>query len=235
MLEPCSTVIDFGCGQGRHSLELARCGFSVIGVDYVDKNIKNANNQKDVQNLKNVEFVLGDCREVLLPLCADVVICLYDVVGTYADNEENKKILRNIVRHLKPGGTAIISVMNYELTLAQAKNTFRLSQEPSALLSLRPSSIMETTGNIFDSDYYLVDTESGVVYRREQFRRGSALPVELIVRDKRFTAKEIKDACEEVGLSVEYYKYVSAKDWNTGYGPTDRAAKEILLKCKRNA
>lgn len=92
---------------------------------------------------------------------------------------------------------------------------------------------METTGNIFDPDFYLVDTESGVVYRREQFRRGRALPVELIVRDKRFSKSEIMKMCEQVGLCVEYAKYVSAKDWTLSLSANDKSAKEILLKCRK--
>jgi cyclopropane fatty-acyl-phospholipid synthase-like methyltransferase len=32
-LEPGSTVLDMGCGTGRHAIELAKRGFEVVGVD----------------------------------------------------------------------------------------------------------------------------------------------------------------------------------------------------------
>ena len=51
---------------------------------------------------------------------------------------------------------------------------------------------METSGDIFDPEHYMIDTDSGVVYRKEQFESGGLLPAELIVRDKRFTPEEIQ-------------------------------------------
>lgn len=233
-LKPGDSLLDFGCGQGRHSLELAEKGIKVTGVDYVEKNIEIAKKKKLERNIDNINFITGDCRSITTSNeFADAILCLYDVIGTYADNEENIKILQNIVRHLKPGGVALISVMNYDLTYALAKNKFVLKKEPQVLLSLKPSNIMETTGNIFDPEYYLVDTDTGIIYRREQFKRGRSLPVELIVRDKRFTLNEIESMCNSVGLNVEFSRYVNAKDWETGFHSTHESAKEILLKCRK--
>ncbi len=226
-------IYDFGCGQGRHSLELASRGFSVVGIDYIDKNVEVANRAKDKRKLENVSFIIGDCRNITIPDKAQAIICLYDVVGSYASNDDNIAILRNIVNHLEENGTALISVMNYELTISKAKNTFTLHENPNALLTLKPGNIMESTGDVFDPNYYLVDTDTKVVYRREQFRRGKALPHELIVRDKRFSQSEIIKMCEQVGLCVEYSRFVSAKNWRIPLSATDESAKEILLKCKK--
>lgn len=225
------SLVDFGCGQGRHSLLLAQKGINVTGIDYVDKNIEIANKKKQEQNINNVNFYTGDCRDISLGLEFDAAICLYDVVGTYAENAENLRILENIVKHLRPKGTLLISVMNYHLTYAQAKHTFVLQDNPNALLSLKPSNIMEKTGNIFDPDYYLVDTNTRVIYRREQFKHGRSLPVEHIVRDKRFLIDEISSMCEKTGLKVEYARFVNARDWETNRQSTDKSSKEILLKC----
>lgn len=233
-LTPGDYLIDFGCGQGRHCLGLASHNINVVGIDYVDKNIDIANRKKTEKRINNVEFVLGDCRNIAVNTSATAAICLYDVIGTYADNSENIKILENIFYHLKPGGIALISVMNYHLTYAQAKYKFQLSKNPNAILSIKPNNIMEATGNIFDPEYYLVDTETGVIYRREQFRRGRSLPVELIVRDKRFMLNEIEDMCKQVGFVVEYSRFVNARDWLTGFDSIHKSAKEILIKCSKN-
>lgn len=228
------SVIDFGCGQGRHCLELAICGIDVVGIDYVDKNIEIANKKKAEKGIDCVNFVIGDCRSVEVSPNATAAICLYDVIGSYADNVENIKILENIFRHLKPGGIALISVMNYHMTYAQAKYKFQLSKNPNEILSIKPNNIMETTGNIFDPEYYLVDTETGVIYRREQFRHGRALPAELIVRDKRFTLDEIKGMCEQVGFVVEFTRFVNARNWDIDLEATHTSAKEILIKCRKD-
>lgn len=232
-LESGHTLIDFGCGQGRHALEMAHRGIKSIGVDYVEKNIEIANRHKDERNAEETLFYTGDCRTIDIGTTADAAICLYDVIGTYAENDENLKILKNIAKHLKRGGVALISVMNYHLTYDQAKYTFVLRENPNALLQLKPSNIMETTGNVFNPDYYLVDTESGVVYRREQFKQGRSLPIEHIVRDKRFTKSEIEMMCTEAGFDVIFSRFVNARDWETGFNSVDKSAKEILLKCKK--
>lgn len=232
-LNPGDSLIDFGCGQGRHSLEAARNGLLVTGVDYIDKNIEIAISKKAEQNIDNVTFINDDCRSIDLGKTADAAICLYDVIGTYAEREDNMRILRNIAKHLKTGGIALLSVMNYHLTHKEALYKFVLRDNPNALLQLKPGNIMETTGDVFNPNYYLVDTESGVVYRREQFKQGRSLPVELIVRDKRFKKSEIEEMCNEAGLSVEYIRFVNAQDWETGFNPEDKSAKEILLKCRK--
>ena len=43
-------------------------------------------------------------------------MCLYDVVGSFRDNEDNLRILRTVKSHLNNGSIAVISVMNMELT-----------------------------------------------------------------------------------------------------------------------
>lgn len=234
-LTPGDTIIDFGCGQGRHSLELARRGMNVIGVDYIDKNIEVARKEKEINHYTNVHFTADDCRTFSTSVLADAAICLYDVIGTYAYNKDNEKILRNIAKHLKPGGVAFISVMNYQVTLDKAIYTFTLKDNPSALLSLKPSRIMEESGNVFDPEYYLVDTDERIIYRREQFTHGRSLPIELIVRDRRFLVSEIKHMCDVAGFDVEYSRCVNAGGWDNDYEPNNNNAKEIFLKCIKRA
>jgi 2-polyprenyl-3-methyl-5-hydroxy-6-metoxy-1,4-benzoquinol methylase len=229
-----NTVIDFGCGIGRHAIGLAQKDIKVHGIDYIDKNIKAANKKKEENALQNAVFYADDCRTIRLEnVKADAVICLYDVIGTYADNNENYKILKNIYAHLKIGGIALISVMNFELTDFNAKHKFSLKSNPSKLLDIKPSNIMETTGNIFNPDFYWIEEDTKIVYRKEQFTRGTSLPVELFVRDKRFTKNEIIGMCEAIGFEIIYTRYVNARDWETGFSPTQGSAKEILVKCKK--
>ena len=169
------SVLDFGCGIGRHALELARSGMRVTGVDYVRDFIERAESMALQQNVSGTRFVEADCREVTLGERFDAAVCLYDVVGTYADLAENTRMLANLVDHLKPGGMALVSVMNLALTKRRAAHVFSLQRDPNRLLELRPSGAMETTGDIFDPDYYMLDEDSNVVYRREQFIKGANL------------------------------------------------------------
>lgn len=222
------TIIDFGCGIGRHSIALSKLGYTVYAVDYVKRNIENIKKSD-----KSIIAIEGDCRYISLGLEADLVICLYDVIGSFANEADNVMILSNLYKHLKVGGTAFISVMNYELTENIAKQRFNIKSNPNALLSINASNIMEQTGDVFNPDFYILDDSEHLIYRKESFTEGRELPVELIVRDKRFTKEEIVKMCSQVGFSIEYAHYVSAKDWNIPLSATDSHAKEILIKCTK--
>lgn len=225
------TVYDFGCGIGRHSISLAKKRLNVIGVDYIKNNVNVAISKS--KGLENVSFINDDCRSVRFDKKADAIICLYDVIGSFADESENIKIIKNIYDNLKNGGTAIITVMNYEMTCFYAKHKFKFSVEPNALLNLAASQTMEKTGDVFNPDYYLVDEETKIVYRKERFDCGSEIPAELFVRDKRYEMKEIIDICEDIGFKVDFARYVNARNWNNNLDSIDKSAKEILLKCSK--
>ena len=223
-----SAILDFGCGSGRHAISLAKSGYNVTAVDY-NQNIRD--NSTSIQD--NLQFIHGDCRHINLDRLFQVAICLYDVIGSYVNDNDNLKIIKNLYSHLEKDGYALISVMNHELTESLATNFFSLSKEKSKLLELSPIQTMETTGNVFDPDYFMIDTDSDIVYRKEQFAKGSRLPAELLVRDKRYKKSEIIDLCRGIGFEVLWSRYVSASKWEISLSPTDVRAKEILLFCKK--
>jgi SAM-dependent methyltransferase len=110
-------VLDLGCGVGRHSLELARRGFQVTGVDrtrsYLDKAIARA----EEENL-DVEFVQEDMRKFIRPNSFDCVINMYTSFSYFEDPEEDSKVVENVYKSLNPGGAFIIETHGKE-TLAR--------------------------------------------------------------------------------------------------------------------
>jgi len=92
---------------------------------------------------------------------------------------------------------------------------------------------MEESGDIFDPELYLYDDEKKIVYRREQFNRGDALPAELIVRDRRYELREITNLLGAVGLSIEWSRCVRAGAWDTELDPKHQNAKAILILCRK--
>ncbi len=231
---PDAKVYDLGCGQGRHSIELARRGFDVTGIDYVESHIVQAKENITDAECKKIELLCSDCRNYTNETKADLVVCLYDVVGSFADMKSNMDIIRSAYDLLKPGGRFVLSVMNYELTCNQAKSSFVFKEEPNEIFSIKPSKTMETTGNVFDPEYYLVDREEHVVYRKEQFSLGDGyLPSEFLVRDRRFTQKEIEGLCLGAGFIDVKSKFINAASWESQYEATDSKAKEILVICTK--
>lgn len=227
------SVLDFGCGDGRHSIELAKSGFEVTGVDLVQESVEAARHLSREEGVSGIRFHKADCRKVDLDARFDLGICLYDVIGSYADQQSNFEILKNLADHVKDGGYVFVSVMNLELTERLAKNWFSLSSDPDALLSLKPSSTMEKSGNVFNPDYYLIDTDNKIVYRKEQFRSGEDLFEELLVRDRRYTIEEIAHMCVLAGLQVKWARFVRTGHWDESLDRESEKAKEILLMCQK--
>jgi 2-polyprenyl-3-methyl-5-hydroxy-6-metoxy-1,4-benzoquinol methylase len=226
------TVADFGCGPGRHAIELALRGMEVTAVDYVKLFIDQAN-EAAIKAALAIRFLTDDCRTVHLGKKFDAAICLYDVVGSYADENSNFQLLANLSSHVKPGGFILLSVMNMGLTKKLARNWFNVSSDADRLLELKPSNAMEKSGEVFNPEFYMIDTNTEIVYRKEQFREGHGLHEEFIVRDRRYTEAQIRDHCERAGLNVIWTRFVNAGKWE-GNLKSDEA-KEILVLCRRPA
>ncbi len=56
-------ILDLACGFGRHSLELARRGYDVTGIDITPAYIAYANEQAEKENLK-ARFICEDIRSI---------------------------------------------------------------------------------------------------------------------------------------------------------------------------
>lgn len=231
---PCgSSVLDFGCGDGRHAHEFTKQGFHVTGVDYVQESPGVIGEPSSKAPSRTFTFYNSDCRTVKIDHHFELGICLYDVIGSHADDRSNVEILENLARHIADGGYVFLSVMNMELTERMAKNWFSISSDPDKLLSLTASTTMETTGNVFNPEYYLIDKDKRVVYRKEQFRKGEELFEELLVRDRRYTIEEISHMCTAVGLRVIWTRLVRAGHWDEPLERGDIKAKEILVMCQK--
>lgn len=110
-LEPTDRVLDLCCGQGRHSLELARRGFqSVIGVDRSRYLIRLARRRAKSQNL-NIAFHEGDARKVRLPeQSVDSVMIMGNSFGYFERREDDQQVLNRVKHVLRPGGIFFLDV-----------------------------------------------------------------------------------------------------------------------------
>jgi hypothetical protein len=72
-----------------------------------------------------------------------------------------------------------------------------------------------------------------VVYRRETFDEGAELPVELVVRDRRYDRIEIENICAAAGLDVEICGFVRAGNFGIANEPDTEATKEILVIARK--
>ncbi len=110
-LSPNDKILDLCCGQGRHTLELARRGFvNVEGIDRSHYLITRARSRAKKEGL-TIKFREGDARK--LPQAADsfdAVMVMGNSFGYFETAEDDLKVLREISRVLKPGGKVFLDV-----------------------------------------------------------------------------------------------------------------------------
>jgi SAM-dependent methyltransferase len=102
---PISSVLDIGCGTGKHSWELANRGFQVTGVDRSAEMLSVAKNQTLGETTSTKpRFEQGDATDFDLTEEFDAVIMMFAVISYLSTNESLMAGLKNIFQHLKPGG-----------------------------------------------------------------------------------------------------------------------------------
>src|SRR5436305_2588561 len=109
---PCQ-VLDLCCGPGRHALELARRGFDVVGVDRTAAYLDRARAAAD--QTSRASFVQDDMRHFCRPDSFDAVINLYTSFGYFDDPDDDRAVLRNVFRSLRPGGRFLMDLLGKEV------------------------------------------------------------------------------------------------------------------------
>jgi 2-polyprenyl-3-methyl-5-hydroxy-6-metoxy-1,4-benzoquinol methylase len=119
-LEPGAHVLDVACGHGRHSLELARRGFRVTGVDLSPRSIELAREAAAREGLDSATFVERDARALDFDGEFDGAINLFTSVLGYLDAEaENRRVVEAVARALRPRGSFLVDTINL-LSLARS-------------------------------------------------------------------------------------------------------------------
>ena len=226
-------ILDIGCGTGRHSIELAKKGYKVKGLDFSKQHINSAKTK--AKSIKNLSFECKDIKSYTTKNKYNMILCLYDVIGSYPDNKDNVKIIKKAYKLIKENGYFVLSVMNMELTEHIVPNSQKgdIENNPEILYELLPSPTMMKTGNIFNPKYLAIDTKNNIVYRKEQFSEDRQLPVEHIIRDKRFSMNEITKILEDNGFEIKTNRYVQAAKFDIPLSATDKKAKEIFIICTK--
>lgn len=226
-------ILDLGCGQGRHAILLSKDGYEVVGIDFSKDNIEKAK----LISSNNLKFSLGDARTYKESSPFDVVLSLYDVIGSFPNEKDNAKIVKNAYRNLKKDGIFILSVMNMQLTRNRCEKENNvinsIDENIDKLLKLKSSNTMQNTGDIFDGKMILIDDSTGICYRKEQFFSENYLPEEYIVRDRRYSRRGIISLLHREGFSVEEVYCFNAKDINKRLSPDEKLAKEIFVIAKK--
>src|SRR5690349_7505891 len=115
MLRPSdgARILDMACGTGRHSIELAKRGYDVVGVDIAADLLEVADEEAEHLSVEGASFVEADLRSLEYEEEFDVVLNLNDgAIGYFETEEENHRTFEVIAAALRPGGSNLLQLPN---------------------------------------------------------------------------------------------------------------------------
>ena len=104
-------ILDLCCGQGRHSLEIARRGYAhVTGVDQSRYLVRLARRRAQTEKSAAV-FREGDARTARLKESSfDCILILGNSFGYFDSPDDDRRVLASVARWLRPGGQLVLDL-----------------------------------------------------------------------------------------------------------------------------
>ncbi|MEO8446823.1 MAG: class I SAM-dependent methyltransferase, partial [bacterium] len=92
----CKSILNLGCGTGKHDFIFADKGFDVTGIDLSKEMVQYANDSLlNRQSAGRLKFLQGDIREISVNRKFDAVIALFHVMSYQNTNDDILKTLIN--------------------------------------------------------------------------------------------------------------------------------------------
>jgi SAM-dependent methyltransferase len=195
------TVLDLGCGTGKHDLLLAERGYSMTGVDMSDEMLAVANSQRSTLNPQqsSLNFHQGDIRTVRLGKTFDVVISLFHVISYQTTNKDLTDAFVTARKHLAQGGIFIFDCWYGPAVLTDrpAVRVKRLEDE-QIIVTRIAEPVMHPNENVVDVNYHVFvrDKVSGEVEEVKETHRMRYLfrpEIEILLKE---TGMEVIESSE---------------------------------------
>ena len=204
-----SRVLDVPCGQGRHAHLLAEAGFRVDGVDYSRQLLARARERGTGPTLK---YHRADMRALPESWSGrfDAVVNLFTSFGFFADPADDRHVIAEFARVLRPGGTLVWHGGNRDGVMARF-----LSRD-----------WWETSDGTLHAQERSFDALSGILTVESRWF-GPAGPGRRAHRIRLYTPTRLAELCAHVGLIVEE-AYDGWRD-----RPLTRHSSEMLLVARK--
>jgi len=99
----CKSILDIGCGTGKHLRFFKDAGFKVSGVDLSESMIAEAKIHLQQDN----DLYCSKASDFNLKKKFDVIVSLFHVISYQTENTELEMVFKNIYNHLEEGGLFI--------------------------------------------------------------------------------------------------------------------------------
>ena len=205
-----ASILDMGCGTGRHSVSLAEHGFTVTGVDLSEHMLEKARARAAAANA-HVSLIQCDATTFRSEPVFDAAIGLCEgamgLLGQGDDSiERDLTVLRNIHAALKPNGQLIVNALN----------VFRVARK---------------VGHDKEADTF--DVMSQTTLNKMVFETPEG-QVEIPCRERMYTPTEFTLMLRMAGFTVENIWGGTAGNWRRGPMELDEYELMAVARKKQN-
>lgn len=185
-LKPGASVLDLGCGYGRHAFPLVDMGYDVTGIDEARYMVAQARRGLRKEG-PNPRFQVGDLRRMKFREAFDAAISVYTSFG-YHSEDENIEILRRSAAALKPGGRLLIDINHHDALVVDVKQS--------------PRSWRRLSERTFLMDEFRYDPRNQRLCAKRILVKDAQV-AELTFEFRSYTCREMETMLSSVGLQPE--------------------------------
>ena len=197
-LTPPIRVLDLPCGTGRHTLEFARLGCDVTGVDRTAHHLEQAEQRLAAADL-NAQIIESDMRQFRQPESFDLAINLYTSFGYFEDVNDDLQVLQNFYISLRPGGVLVMDLVGKEV-IARVYSPRDWHELDDGTLFLQERSIQKDWSWI--ENRWIIIHQGG---RRDEFRLAHRL----------YGASDLRNALAQTGFTdIRIYGHLSGGEYD---------------------
>ncbi len=160
-----NSLLDVACGTGKH-LSLLRQHYDVEGLD-LDENLLAIARERN----PGVTFYHADMLTFELGRRFDIITCLFGAVGYVKTPEKLQQALRNMIRHLEPGGVLIVEPWITPDNFQDGRLHSLFVDEPELKIARMNISRIEEGLAILDF-HFMVGTPAGIDFFTERHEMG---------------------------------------------------------------
>lgn len=209
-------VLDLGCGTGKMTLELARRGYDMTGIDYSPEMLDIARSEAERMGY-NVLWLCQDMCEFELYGTVDAAVCCLDCINHLESAEDLQNCFSLVHNYLIPDGIFIFDINGkHKFENIYADNTYT----------------MEENGGfcVWENDY---DPESKMcdfyITLFKECKGGKYERFDEVQTERMYTLSEIKNALEKCNL--EFLSAYGDLDFSPGNDDNERIY--IVAKCRK--
>lgn len=210
-----ATILDLGCGTGRHAIVLAGRGSAVTGVDVSAEMLQLAERRAAEVGVQGLDLMVGDVRNFRIDRRYDVVLLMFAVLGYQVTDVDVASTLETAAIHLNPGGVVVFDVWHGPAVEALGPSV-RTKSVPHGEITIRRRAlgVLDPTTHTCAVDYTIEQIAQDQVIQTNHERH----------QMRYFFQDELGAMARQAGLEVvmasafpDIDRPASGADWNALY------------------